>query len=220
MRGVARASPASGCALTRRSSSSSSTAVYGSHRARRDLVDQRLEPRALGDRRRRASSSCSATSAAQLVAQPRAPARRRSRRRPRGYARCAPIASHSSSTPSPSVATVRTIGGRHAVPDRARACPSRSLTRLVGAGPIGLVHDEDVGDLEQPGLRRLHLVAPTRVHDDDRRVGLARDLDLDLADADRLDDRSTACRPRRARAPPAASRARARRGGRASPSSG
>src|SRR5215218_9166027 len=31
---------------------------------------------------------------------------------------------------------------------------------------VGLVDDEHVADLEQPGLRRLHAVAPPRVDDD------------------------------------------------------
>ena len=59
---------------------------------------------------------------------------------------------------------------------------------LVDALPVGLVDGEDVGHLHQAGLVRLHAVAPAGVDDDDRRVGLAGDLDLDLADPDRLDD--------------------------------
>ena len=85
---------------------------------------------------------------------------------------------------------------------------------------VGLVHDEHVGDLEQARLVRLHAVAPPGVHDDDGRVGRARDLDLDLADADRLDDD-----PRLAGGVehPDGLRRRerqARRGARASPSNG
>ena len=60
--------------------------------------------------------------------------------------------------------------------------------RLVDAGPVGLVDGEHVGDLHQAGLARLHAVTPPRVDDHDRRVGLAGDLDLDLADADGLDE--------------------------------
>ena len=52
---------------------------------------------------------------------------------------------------------------------------------LGRARPVGLVDHEHVGDLHQPGLVRLHRVAPARVHDDDGRVGGAGDLDLDLA---------------------------------------
>ena len=59
---------------------------------------------------------------------------------------------------------------------------------LGHSGPIGFVDDEHVSDLEQTGLVGLHRVAPTRVHDHDRRVGFARDLDLDLADTDCLDE--------------------------------
>ena len=57
----------------------------------------------------------------------------------------------------------------------------------LGAITVGLVDDEDVGDLHQPGLVRLHAVPPSGVDDDDRGVRLAGDLDLDLADPDRLD---------------------------------
>ncbi len=58
---------------------------------------------------------------------------------------------------------------------------------VVDARAVGLVDDEDVGDLEEPGLVRLDGVPPAGVHDDDRGVGGPRHLDLDLADADRLD---------------------------------
>ena len=59
---------------------------------------------------------------------------------------------------------------------------------LAHARPVGLVDDEDVGDLEEAGLVGLHRVAPARGDDDDRGVGGRRDLDLHLADADGLDD--------------------------------
>ena len=52
---------------------------------------------------------------------------------------------------------------------------------------VGLVHDEDVGDLHDAGLERLHLVAQPRHEDHHAHVGGAHDLDLVLADADRLD---------------------------------
>ncbi len=61
-------------------------------------------------------------------------------------------------------------------------------TGLGDAFAIGLVDHEDVGDLHQPGLVRLHAVAPARVDHDDGRVGLAGDLDFDLTDADGLDE--------------------------------
>ena len=43
---------------------------------------------------------------------------------------------------------------------RARACLRDRARSSAAPGPVGLVHDEDVGDLEQPGLRGLHRVAP------------------------------------------------------------
>ena len=52
-----------------------------------------------------------------------------------------------------------------------RPCSPRRCRRSRAARPFG----------------RSHLVAPTLVHHDGR-VGLTRDLDLDLSDADRLDD--------------------------------
>ena len=97
-------------------------------------------------------------------------------------------ASQSVSTPSPVVATV----------DSDRRSPLGCGTQIehllevpagrIGAGAIGLVDHEDVGDLHQAGLVRLHAVAPSRVDDDDRRIGLAGDLDLDLAHANGLDE--------------------------------
>ena len=59
---------------------------------------------------------------------------------------------------------------------------------LGDAVAVGLVHHEEVGDLHEPGLVGLHAVTPAGVHHDDGRVGGAGDLDLDLTDADRLDD--------------------------------
>ena len=193
--GTARAAASSSIARERMralsviaSSSSASAAAYGS-------------------RAPATTSSSSASNARRRDATPppaRAAARRRSRgsRRAAGRAgasrrspvasrcaRCAPIAAHSSSMP---VAGRRDRAHDRRPPrrarPRARASPRGRAPCRVDAGPVGLVHDEHVGDLEQPGLRGLHRVAPTGVHDDDRRVGVARDLDLDLADADRLDD--------------------------------
>ena len=64
---------------------------------------------------------------------------------------------------------------------------SRSTPGVGTARPVGLVDHEQVGDLHQPGLVGLHRVAPPRVDHHHRGVGLAGDLDLDLTDADRLD---------------------------------
>ncbi len=53
---------------------------------------------------------------------------------------------------------------------------------------VGLVDDEDVGNLENAGLEQLHRVAAAGLKCDDCRVGEFGDFDLGLADADRLDD--------------------------------
>ena len=58
----------------------------------------------------------------------------------------------------------------------------------VGAFPIRLVHDEDVGDLRDASLERLHGVATAGDERDDRQIGGADDVDFVLADADGLDD--------------------------------
>ncbi|NUQ13087.1 MAG: hypothetical protein HUU26_12305 [Gemmatimonadaceae bacterium] len=54
------------------------------------------------------------------------------------------------------------------------------------AGPVGLVHHEQVGDLHQAGLERLNRVAAFRNQDDHRRVGGPGDVELALAHAHRL----------------------------------
>ena len=58
----------------------------------------------------------------------------------------------------------------------------------IGAVAIALVDHEDVGDLHDPRLERLHIVSRARDEDDDRDVGGADDVDLVLADADGFDD--------------------------------
>ena len=60
--------------------------------------------------------------------------------------------------------------------------------RAVGTVVVRLVHDEQVGDLHDARLQRLHTVAGPGHGDDDRHVGRARDLDLGLPDTDRFDD--------------------------------
>jgi hypothetical protein len=57
----------------------------------------------------------------------------------------------------------------------------------VGALAVGLVDAEHVADLEQARLHRLHRVPRLRAQDHDDAVGGGGHLDLDLADADRLD---------------------------------
>ena len=58
----------------------------------------------------------------------------------------------------------------------------------VGAVEIGLVDDQDVGDLEQPCLHGLDVVAEARRGHDDAHVGDVDDVDLALAGADGLDE--------------------------------
>ena len=105
------------------------------------------------------------------------------------HARWRRTASTTSAAPSPVVPTVRTIGGSQ--PPSAGATsssiPARSRSVSSTPGRSALLIDEHVGDLEQPRLGRLHAVAPAGVDDDDGRVGLPRHLDLDLADADGLE---------------------------------
>ena len=87
---------------------------------------------------------------------------------------------------------------RSSISSRSRtvsATPSRSALFTTNRSAISM----------QPGLVRLHAVAPARVHDHDGGVGGAGDLDLDLADADGLDDD-----PRLARGVEHARRARRR----------
>ena len=52
---------------------------------------------------------------------------------------------------------------------------------------VGLVDDDDVGDLHHPGLQRLDRVARAGHQRQDDRVGVVDDVDLRLADADGLD---------------------------------
>ena len=63
-----------------------------------------------------------------------------------------------------------------------------SAAALVGVGPVGLVDDEDVGDLQDAGFDGLDVVAHARHSDHHHRLRRAHDLDLGLAGADRLDD--------------------------------
>ena len=60
--------------------------------------------------------------------------------------------------------------------------------RAIGAVAIALVDDEDVRDLHDAGLERLHVVAGPGHEHDDRDVGGADDINLVLADADGFDD--------------------------------
>ena len=58
----------------------------------------------------------------------------------------------------------------------------------IGAVAVGLVEHEDVGDLEDPRLDRLDVVAQPWHRDDQHRIDARHHVDLVLADAHRLDD--------------------------------
>ena len=90
--------------------------------------------------------------------------------------------------PAPVVAVVQTIGGRQLVLPPSSSIPSRSRTVSDAPGRSALLTTNTSAISSKPGLRGLHRVAPTGIHDDDRRVGVAGDLDLDLPDADGLDE--------------------------------
>jgi hypothetical protein len=62
------------------------------------------------------------------------------------------------------------------------------LDRAVGAFAIRLVHDEDVGNLHDAGLERLHLVAGAGHERHHRDVGGADDVHFILAHTDGFDD--------------------------------
>ena len=87
--------------------------------------------------------------------------RRRSRLREASHAS---IAASSSAMPLPSVATVRTTG-------QIEAFGVEFALHAVGAGLVGLVDHEDVGDLHDAGLDRLDVVAHAghQHHDGDLR---------------------------------------------------
>ena len=95
---------------------------------------------------------------------------------------------------------------------------SRATSRRAVA--VGLVDDEDVADLEDPGLGRLDAVAHAGRDQHEGGVGEPRDLELGLTDTHRLDQHDVAAggveHPQRLRA----STRTARRGGRGRPSTG
>ena len=112
-------------------------------------------------------------------------------------ARCSPCASSAwtaSGTPAAVGAEVFTIGGPPGVVAREVEHHRSSRDRAVGAVAVGLVDDEDVGDLEDAGLDRLDVVAHARAPARRRRCR-----------------RRARCRPRPAPRPPS------RRGRRRSP---
>ena len=60
--------------------------------------------------------------------------------------------------------------------------------QLVGAVEVGLVEDEDIGNLHNARLEGLNVVAVIGREDDKRDVGEPGDFDFVLADADGFDD--------------------------------
>ncbi len=95
-------------------------------------------------------------------------------------------------------------GRRHGAHDRRPPLPLRPVLerqhrldrrgRAIGALAIGLVDDEDVGDLHDAGLEGLHLVAGARHDGHDRHVRRPDDVHLVLADADGLDQHDVEAR--------------------------
>ena len=166
-------------------------------RCRRVRVDRRVPRRAAtsaSNASPRHRSSARAARRASTIARnsSRSRSSRRDARAGRRSSRCArwpATAAQSSSIPVPSVATVSTIGGvqsrcagqlehLHAGRAPCSSAPGRSALLTTNTSAIS----------SRPAFARLHAVAPARVHDDDRRVGGVGDLDLDLPDADGLDD--------------------------------
>ena len=152
---------------------------------RSDRGARPARPRCSTPARRAARTGATAARAAG-TRRARGAARARAGRSAPGSAR--PAAS-SASTPLPVVASVFTIGGRHS-PCAERVQRQHRLDRRdhpIGAFVVRLVDHEDVGDLHDAGLERLHLVAGARHQRHDRDVGGAHDVHLVLADADGLD---------------------------------
>ena len=186
-----------------------------------DAIQQRLELARRQDLLLDVGQAAAATADPSLVRRPEPPARAepasrpsraRNGRSPRPAARC----------PMPAVASVRRIGGRQASAPNGLQRSSASIDAAgpVGALAVGLVDHVDVGDLHDPRLQRLHIVARAGHDDDDRDVRGADDLDLVLPDADGLDEHDVVAgrveherRRRRSRAP-------GRRGARAWPCCG
>ncbi len=146
----------------------------------------------------------------------------------RPTSRCRSSATSSSGTPSPVAAVVIRTSGRLGRGRSARAAPWRRgdqhrpklRRRPLRTRLVALVDDDQVGDLEQPGLDRLDLVAHLGRLEDDGRVRGGRHLDLALPGPDGLDRGSGRSRRRPARPRPRSRSRRARRRGRATPSSG
>ncbi len=169
-RSVASASPASGAARSRSTTRSATIArTWASARARRAALVVPAASAASRTARWRSSAASSSGMPAPVIAVVIMTSGRFGPRR------------------APPTAGGRTVhpGGR----GRHRDEHGPQLRRGPGgAGPIALVHDHDVGDLEQAGLDRLDLVAHLGRLEDDGRVGGRGDLHLGLAGPDGLDE--------------------------------
>ena len=119
------------------------------------------------------------------------PRRRRSARRPPRRAGCgARERAASSSRPLPSRAETSTTARPSASTCSPSARPGRELARgaLGGGAEVGLVHHDDVGQLERARLHELEQVAGAGLRHADQRVREVGHVGLALADADRLDE--------------------------------
>ena len=194
------------------SASRRSAAAYGSRRCAGDLREQPLpwQFAVPGPRAMRAAARPGSPRPGPRLGRA-APGR--TRPRPRRAARCRSSAASSSGTPSPVAAVVIRTSGRFGRGRRRRRSARRRARRRhehrpqlrggpLRAGLVALVHDDEVGDLEQAGLDRLDLVAHLGRLQHDRRVRRGRHLDLALAGADGLDEDEVEARTRPARPRP------------------
>ena len=71
---------------------------------------------------------------------------------------------------------------------------ARGVAGEIGERAVGLVHDDEVGELDDPALHALQVVARARREQQQEHVDHARDRDLRLPDADRLDEHDVEAR--------------------------
>ena len=103
-------------------------------------------------------------------------------------ARCSEIFSASSATPSPLAASVRTIGTRHEVAGPSESTPRISRIIVSVIGWSALLTTMMSGISITPAFSAW-IESPEPGHqDEDDRVAVVDDVDLGLADADRLDE--------------------------------
>ena len=166
---------------------------------------------------RRTRPRNAATAIASISSRALARRRRSSSPEPTRCAGARPSATRSSSTPSPLDAIVVTIGGFHGRSTRRDHVPQLADRGWVPSRSA-LFTTNTSRDLQDARLGRLDRRRPSRARAARRGVGERGDVDLGLADADRLDDDHLAARrvehPQRLRASPRP----ARRDGRGWPS--